>query len=327
MNTEKLPEQTKPKTNPLIWIGVMAISGALVLFVFISLYKKGETVGEVTPKTETAVKTESIQAAVDLEKFKTATPELVAKGEALFQINCASCHGPKGQGDGPRATELNPRPRNYHTEKFRYGASGSQIFNTITNGSPGTSMPSFALLPPQDRWALVHFVRSQIPNPPQETETVAEIKTSTGKEPASKPEAQTSVASATPEVEGPRIPIQLAMQRIALQSTESIAPLTVELEKRGSVLFARYCMPCHGPGGESRPTVYLLRINPERLVRSGNLKNPKAPWVQNKDKFIEIVTKGFPGHLMPGLKTLDQSELDALYAHVLKLAADSGEKR
>jgi len=307
----------------------MAVSGALVLFIFISLYKKGESIGEVTPKTETAVKAESIQAALDLEKFKTASPELVTKGEALFQINCASCHGPKGQGDGPRAAELNPRPRNYRTEKFRYGALGSQLFNTITNGSPGTSMPSFALLPPQDRWALVHFVRSQVPNPPQEAETVAETKTTSGKESASKPEAQTTVVSTppTPEAEGPRIPIQLAMQRLAVAAPENVPPLTIELEKKGSVLFARYCMPCHGPGGESRQTVYLLRINPERLVRSGNLQNPNAAWVQNKDKFIEIVTKGFPGHLMPGLKTLGQSELDALYTHVLKLAAGSGEKR
>jgi len=324
-----LPEQTKPKTNPLIWIVVMAISGALVLFVFLSLYKKGESIGEVIPKTETAVKTESIQAALDLEKFKTATPELVAKGEALFQINCASCHGPKGQGDGPRAAELNPRPRNYHTEKFRYGASGSQVFNTITNGSPGTSMPSFALLPPQDRWALVHFVRSQVPNPPKEEEGLAGVEKPSTNGTASKQQTQATVTAVAPtqEVEGPRIPIQLAMQRVALPSTESIPPLTVELEKRGSVLFARYCMPCHGPGGESRQTVYLLRINPERLVRSGNLQNPKAAWVQNKDKFIEIVTKGFPGHLMPGLKTLDQSELDALYAQVLKLATGSNEKK
>jgi len=80
-----------------------------------------------------------------------------------------------------------------------------------------------------------------------------------------------------------------------------------ELEKRGAVLFSRYCMPCHGPGGEPRQTVHLLRINPDRLVRSGNLQNPNADWVKDKERFVEIVTRGFPGHLMPGLKSLTQN--------------------
>ena len=304
----------------------MAISGALVLFVFISLYKKGAKVGEATPKTETAVKTESGQPAVDLEKFKISTPELITKGDGLFQINCASCHGPQGKGDGPRAAELNPRPRNYHTDKFRYGALASQIFNTITNGSPGTSMPSFALLPAQDRWALVHFVRTQIPNPPQEPEAPAQ--TATASTPEQKAQSTTTVqATPAPEKEGPRIPIQLAMQRMAVPVSEGVTPVSQELEKRGAVLFSRYCMPCHGPSGEPRQTVYLLRINPDRLVRSGNLQNPNAVWVKDKERFIEIVTRGFPGHLMPGFKGLNQSDLDALYAQVLKLAAASSEKK
>lgn len=313
--------KVQPRTNPLIWLGVMALAAALVLLVFIALYKKGASVGELAPKIEKKVKAESAAAAVDLEKLKTFTPELVSKGAALFQINCASCHGPKGEGDGPRAAELNPRPRNFHSETFRFGAFGSQIFNTVTNGSPGTSMPSFALLPPEDRWALVHFVRSQIPDAPEESPKQAETKTAQPKETETASQAQTAAELAKAElVQGPRIPILLAMQRMA-EPTPPMQPLSVlSLEKEGAVLFSRYCMPCHGPAGESRQTVYLLRINPDRFVRSGNLQNPKAAWVEDENRFQEIVTRGFPGHLMPGLKTLKESELDALYSHVLKLA-------
>lgn len=301
----------------------MALAAALVLLVFISLYKKGASVGELAPKTEKRVKAESV-AAVDLEKLKTPSPELVSKGDALFQINCASCHGPKGEGDGPRAAELNPRPRNFHSEQFRFGALGSQIFNTVTNGSPGTSMPSFALLPLEDRWALVHFVRSQVPNAPEEGPKQAETKTPQAKETEAASPAQTVAELAKAEVvQGPRIPILLAMQRMAEPTPPMQPQSTLSFEREGAVLFARYCMPCHGPAGESRQTVYLLRINPDRFVRSGNLQNPKAAWVADKNRFQEIVTRGFPGHLMPGLKTLKQSELDALYSHVLKLATSS----
>jgi len=321
MNDTELQTRNKPKSNPLIWLGVMAVSAALVLYLFLSLYQRGEKIGEFTPKTERTTKAEGGATAVNLEKLKVSTPDLVSKGDALFQINCASCHGPKGAGDGPRAAELNPRPRNYHTEKFKYGALSSQIFNTLTNGSPGTSMPSFALLPPEDRWALVHFVRSQIPNPPKEEETapvqaLEEKKTTTT--------AQTAKTAPPPAqakaIEGPRIPIQLAMQQLAIPSAQPKPPSEVMLEQKGAILFGRYCIPCHGPHGESRQTVYLLRINPDRFVRSGNLQNPNAAWVKDKKRFVEIVTKGFPGHLMPGLKSLSQTDLNALYAHVLRLA-------
>ncbi len=329
MNGQQLQEQNKPKSNPLLWLLVMGISGALVLYLFISLYKKGTKVGEVTPKTETAVKIEGGKPAIDLEKLKIPTPELITKGDGLFQINCASCHGPKGQGDGPRARELNPPPRNYHTEKFKFGALPSEVFNTITNGSPGTSMPSFALLPAEDRWALVHFVRSQIPNPPQEPEGPAQVATTstTGSEVKTQPTTTSEPKPPEPEKEGPRIPITLALERMAVPVAETATPVTLELEQKGAVLFSRYCMPCHGPSGEPRQTVYLLRINPDRFVRSGNLQNPQAVWVKDKEKFIEIVTKGFPGHLMPGLQSLSQSEIDALYSHVLKLATASSERR
>ena len=36
--------------------------------------------------------------------------EAVAEGQALYQQNCVSCHGPTGQGDGPAASALEPKP-------------------------------------------------------------------------------------------------------------------------------------------------------------------------------------------------------------------------
>ena len=39
-----------------------------------------------------------------------ANSENLRAGEALFETNCASCHGASGRGDGPAATGLNPPP-------------------------------------------------------------------------------------------------------------------------------------------------------------------------------------------------------------------------
>ncbi|WP_076593908.1 FTR1 family protein [Herminiimonas arsenitoxidans] len=83
-------------------------------------------------------------------------PDL-ARGSALYQANCASCHGAKGHGDGPLAAQLNPPPialSGHDRAKERSVFSLQQI---ISHGVAGTSMPSFAQLSEDDRWAIAFF--------------------------------------------------------------------------------------------------------------------------------------------------------------------------
>src|SRR5262245_12646763 len=44
---------------------------------------------------------------------------VVARGREVYAGNCAGCHGDKGDGKGPMARFLNPRPRNFGEAKFR----------------------------------------------------------------------------------------------------------------------------------------------------------------------------------------------------------------
>jgi high-affinity iron transporter len=86
----------------------------------------------------------------------TQAPDL-KKGAALYQANCASCHGSLGHGDGPLAKSLNPPPialSDHERAKERSVFSLQQI---ISQGVAGTSMPSFAHLSEDDRWALAFF--------------------------------------------------------------------------------------------------------------------------------------------------------------------------
>lgn len=94
------------------------------------------------------------------------TDELVALGESVYQIECASCHGTTGAGDGPGAHYVNPRPRNFELAvyKLRSTPNGElptshDLFNTITNGINNSMMPSFKSLPEEERWALVEVIR------------------------------------------------------------------------------------------------------------------------------------------------------------------------
>ncbi len=89
------------------------------------------------------------------------TPDSIAAGKAVFQQSCSMCHGDQGKGDGPAAAALNPKPADLTMPgKFHHGSSDGQIFNTITNGVPGTPMVGWSTLPEKDRWNLVNYIKS-----------------------------------------------------------------------------------------------------------------------------------------------------------------------
>ena len=90
----------------------------------------------------------------------TADKKVLERGKIVFKENCASCHGEAGAGDGPAAVALNPKPRNFGTEKFKAGSTAAEIFKSVTDGLPGTLMVSFKHLPEPDRKAVAEYVAS-----------------------------------------------------------------------------------------------------------------------------------------------------------------------
>ncbi|HEX7126208.1 MAG TPA: cytochrome c [Thermodesulfobacteriota bacterium] len=99
-------------------------------------------------------------AAFAQQNPQKPTPQSIAAGKALFEQNCATCHGVGGKGDGPAAVALNPKPANFTTGQFKHGGSDAQIFKTISNGVPGTAMVGWSSIPEKSRWDLVNYIRS-----------------------------------------------------------------------------------------------------------------------------------------------------------------------
>lgn len=90
--------------------------------------------------------------------------ESIAAGQALYSIQCASCHGETGKGDGPVGLTLNPRPADLVQHAVQGIHPDAQLFEWITNGFLGTAMPSFkTVLSDTDRWHLVNFIRTLAP--------------------------------------------------------------------------------------------------------------------------------------------------------------------
>jgi mono/diheme cytochrome c family protein len=81
----------------------------------------------------------------------------VAAGKTVAQTNCVSCHGPGGKGDGPAAVALNPKPADWTSKRVQDESDG-EIFWKISNGRG--AMPPWKHLPENDRWSVIHFIRS-----------------------------------------------------------------------------------------------------------------------------------------------------------------------
>lgn len=95
-------------------------------------------------------------AAYPIPVAPKALPDL-KRGAALFQAQCASCHGAAGGGDGPLAAQLDPPPIAFTDRERARSRSLMALYQVVSQGVTGTSMPSFATLPDEDRWALAFF--------------------------------------------------------------------------------------------------------------------------------------------------------------------------
>ena len=80
-------------------------------------------------------------------------------GAAVFKSNCAVCHGPKGHGDGPAGTTLDPSPKNL--AELSTIATDDYLFWRISTGKDGTAMVAWkGVLSDEQIWQLVSFIRT-----------------------------------------------------------------------------------------------------------------------------------------------------------------------
>jgi mono/diheme cytochrome c family protein len=84
--------------------------------------------------------------------------QLLERGRDRFTIYCAPCHGALGDGNGITKQYGMGATPSYHDDRLRNLADGD-IFNTITHGK-NTMLPYADKLIPEDRWAVVAYVRA-----------------------------------------------------------------------------------------------------------------------------------------------------------------------
>lgn len=201
------------------------------------------------------------------------------QGKAVYDQHCAACHGATGEGDGPAAVWLYPKPRNFSSGLFKIKSTpGSSLptdddlLQTITQGMPGTSMPSFTYLSEAERRASVLYVKHLTATTDASGRRVNFFEEARAK------------GELAPSIEVPPEP-----------------PITLQALTRGKELYTSLqCFTCHGETGEGTgPSAPLLKdfwgfSLPPRDFNHGAFRGGHT----GRDLYLRIAA-GLPGTPMP----------------------------
>jgi|WetSurMetagenome_2_1015567.scaffolds.fasta_scaffold15248_3 mono/diheme cytochrome c family protein len=227
---------------------------------------------------------------IEVTQASISTPAMIEKGHQLFKTNCASCHGETGLGDGPSAVMLTPKPRNFHSlSGWTNGSKISQIYKTLEEGIAGSGMASYNYLTPEDRFAVIHYIRTFAHNQPDDNQD------------ALKQLDATYQLSKGMNIQG-QIPVKKALRLVEQESVPSLKQVHT------SVLRAN---ASHAPGAE----IFERVVDDETKVMM-SAENMHIKNISEND-FIKIVTADPIGL---GYKTsiirLSGSEWSSLYHFV-----------
>lgn len=186
------------------------------------------------------------------------------QGKYLYEMHCGSCHGAKGDGKGPVADYLWPKPRNFTAGVFKYRTtkgpipSDYDLLQSMIKGVPGTSMPGWGMLAKEEWESLLAYVKSF----------------------------------------NPRLAHQKAPR--AVDIPEEPKPTAESIQTGGAIFKQAGCIACHGPLGKGDgPGAMVLkdiwgdRIAPRDLTR-GPLK-----WGSTSKDIYRTLMLGIPGTPMP----------------------------
>ena len=98
-----------------------------------------------------------------LQGFVTEFPMQITaadldRGQERFNIYCAVCHGPLGDGGGMIPKRGFRKPPSYHDDRLRNAPVG-YFFDVITNGF-GNMADYSTQVEPADRWRIIAYIRA-----------------------------------------------------------------------------------------------------------------------------------------------------------------------
>ncbi len=251
-------------------------------------FLKDSTVQEVDLPTVKG----TVSPPVDIMKEGKPSPELVEKGKTLFSTNCTSCHGTDGKGDGVAGASLNPKPRNFHDlNGWKNGTKFSQIYKTLQEGIPGSAMPSFSTLLPEDRIAIIHFIRTLTSYPEITDAELTELD---------------KTYSLSAGVKQPnQIPVKLAIEKVLRE----YKPVEERIKKISETV-----------NKDSSEGAVLFKKISKNVEKSVTTLVSSSKWNENENELVKLIGNGL---MYNGFKTnvyeLTPQQVTVLYQYLKNL--------
>jgi mono/diheme cytochrome c family protein len=231
-------------------------------------------------------------------------------GKELYGNFCAACHGETGDGNGPAARFLYPKPRNFREARFRLVStvnlmpSDADIFNVITRGMPGSAMVSFAHLSTADRQALVAYVRHLTI-----TGLVDKHRADLGENPN-----PAELAELEQEIAESRAPGE------ALQAPKLPAPGPESVARGAQLYKSEACASCHGATGKG-DGVQEQRDDIGMVIRPRDFTQGVFKGEHDPRQLFTRLRLGMPGTPMPAFPNLKPADAGDLINFVLSLSS------
>ncbi len=233
------------------------------------------------------------------ERLTTLDNDELAHVERLYDRQCALCHGANGAGDGPASFLLFPPARDFTAGSFKLASTENgvpteqDLEQVIERGMPGSAMPGFEWMSPEDRNGLAKYVRLLA------VEGLAEELDETE-----------ALDRMTPGDPLPPIPL-------LVDSPDALA--------RGKELYFQRCAACHGKQGEGSGDLVLrdldATLNWARELSGGILKGGARA-----EDLARRIRVGMHGTAMHDAD-LSTEDVGAIVAHLQTLLPEDAHER
>ena len=235
-------------------------------------------------------------AAVSPPASAQGREELLNVGKNVYERRCAGCHGTKGDGKGPSAIFLNPKPRDFTTGLFKFRSTvgkdslptDTDLYLIVSHGLGGTSMPSMQEISDRERWAVIQYLKI--------------FSDRWAKEPAG--------------------------QSIAVPAEPPVTPASI---KKGDTLFQNNCALCHGEQGRADGALSqpgMLVDDWGKPIRPAHLSLPAGSPGGVKlghggPRLYQMIVAGIGSTPMPPFEGLKGEEVWDLVHYVQSLRAEA----
>ena len=245
-------------------------------------------------------------------------PALEARGKTLYAKHCSTCHGTTGRGDGRAAYLLFPKPRDFGRGGYRLVStansqpSDADLYRTVSRGMPGSAMPPWEHLTPDDRWALVSEVR-RLTRAGFIADELRDVE-------------KAELVEARAEAE--EIADEILTPGDAVAVPAKLGP-TLERLARGRVLYIQNCAPCHDDDGRGR-TRRDLKDNDGRPIFARDFTLGIFKGSADGEQIAYRILAGMPGTPMPSYNNIfadSPEDLWSIVHHVRSLVPSAAQER